>query len=93
MTRVVDGITVYTFDEWRKKADRKEWIEKQLENAEVCETCEGEKTHECDCGDVHDCCACDATGTYSDFDPRNEYERTLRNEIKRLQEYIAKQAA
>lgn len=88
MTKVFEGYIVYTFKEWRELPHIKEWIIDQLEDTEECDNCLGSGDCQCDCGDFHSCNVCGGEGNFSNFDPRNEYEKTLREEIERLRKYI-----
>jgi len=90
MTKKLHGYTVYEYDEWKRLPHIAKWLEKRQAEAEseTCDICSGSGRHECECGDIHSCAACDGTGTYSDFDPRLAYERELRGEIERLRKYV-----
>jgi hypothetical protein len=86
MTKVFDGITVLTFDEWKRKP---EVIEAYAE-VEECAMCHGTGSHDCDCGDTHTCGECDGVG--KERSQREIYERALRDEIKRLRSWQAGEA-
>jgi hypothetical protein len=81
MTTVVDGIRVLTFDEWKIKPEVLE-LENDLED---CDVCNGDGTHECECGDEHDCCACDGAGKISNL--KDIYAASLREELARFLEW------
>ena len=78
MTKVYDGVTVLTYDEWQKKPEVKEMYGETAE----CSICDGTGEHECECGDTHECGACDGSG--KSIDLREMYEKELRDEIGRL---------
>lgn len=78
MTKVIDGITVLTYEEWKKSPAIKELAD----SIEVCDTCDGTGEHECDCGDTHECGACDGSGKLQDI--CDVYERLLRGELEKL---------
>ena len=78
MTRVIEGATVLTYEEWEKKPAVKELFGE----IEECDTCDGSGNHECDCGDTHECGACGGSGKVKDI--RNIYEDELQSEIKKL---------
>ena len=78
MTKVYDGVTVLTYDEWQKKPEVKEMYGETAK----CSTCDGTGEHECECGDTHECGACDGSGKLIDL--REMYEKELRDEIGRL---------
>lgn len=75
---VIGGVHVLSFDEWKRTPSVKE-MELQLEN---CEQCLGEGTHECDCGDIHDCHSCDGEGKKDNLD--KIYRNALRDELQKL---------
>lgn len=85
MTTIYQGVTVLTYEEWLKLPEVAEYLGERVEE---CLTCDGSGDHICECGDEHPCGACDGTGTIEDF--RNIYEKQLREEINKLQNYVAK---
>jgi hypothetical protein len=46
------------------------------ETAEECDECMGSGEHECDCGNTHECSACDGTGVSNDGTTFSEMYRT-----------------
>jgi hypothetical protein len=82
MTKLYLGVKVLTYEEWIKLPVIAEAGIKR----EKCDLCDGMGNHECECGDTHECRACDGTG-YLDK-TRNVYEKQLRNEIEHLQSWI-----
>lgn len=81
MTKVFDGVTVLTYEEWINKPEVAEYLS-EIAVDEDCENCDGTGEHECDCGDVHDCHECNGSGTL--LDARGVYEEDLRNEIRKM---------
>lgn len=78
MTKVYDGVTVLTYDEWQKKPE----VQQLYGESTECSTCDGTGEHDCECGDTHTCGACNGSGKVVDL--REMYERELRDEISRL---------
>jgi len=82
MTKVIDGMHVLTYEEWKKRPA----VVEMLRTAPECESCNGDGHHECNCGNDHECNTCDGTGKTINY--RNEYEFRLRAEIRNLQKWI-----
>jgi len=82
MTKIIQDMTVYTYNEWFKLPAVQEMYGKLKD----CPTCDGEGEHECECGDTHDCNACGGSG--KEKDNREIYEHLLREEIKSLHGWI-----
>ncbi len=80
MTKIIEGISVLTYEEWEKKPEARQL----LGDADDCDECDGTGEHECSCGDTHDCRACDGSGKDGGVNLRDIYEESLRNEIKKL---------
>ena len=78
MTNIIDGIHVFTYEEWSKRSD----VSEMLSQSEDCPTCGGEGEHQCECGDTHECRACSGDGKTTDF--REKYESLLRDELNKL---------
>lgn len=78
MTKVYDGVTVLTYDEWQKKPE----VKGLYEESDECDVCEGSGEHTCECGNTHECEECDGSG--KEINLREMYEKVLRDEIKRL---------
>ena len=76
--KVIDGVHVLSLEEWKNTRAVKE-MEEQLED---CPDCYGEGTHECECGDVHDCRTCDGEGKKDNLD--KIYRNSLREELQNL---------
>ena len=76
--KVIDGVHVLSLEEWKKTPAVKE-MEAEFED---CPECLGDGTHECDCGDVHDCHNCDGEGKMSTLD--KVYQSSLRDELQKL---------
>ena len=70
----------YTYKEWLEAYDI-------TEEFEECSECNGDGDHECDCGDIHDCKACNGIGQVSV--QMEEYETYKRDTEKRLREWEA----
>lgn len=88
--KVINGVHVLTLDEWKKIPAVKE-LEAEFE---PCPECHGDGTHECDCGDVHDCHECDGEGKTITLD--KVYQQALREELEKLlqwREGLAKKTA
>ena len=80
MTKIIEGITVLTYEEWEKKPEARQL----LGDTDDCDECDGTGEHECSCGDTHDCRACDGSGKDGGVNLRDIYEESLRNEVKKL---------
>jgi hypothetical protein len=78
MSKIIDGVHVLTYDEWKNKPE----VADELLDVEECSTCDGDGVHECECGDTHDCMVCSGSGKAVDF--RERYEAILRDELKKL---------
>ena len=78
MTKVYDGVTVLTYDEWQKKPE----VSALYAEVDECDMCHGTGDHDCECGDTHTCGKCNGAG--KEMNLREMYERELRDEIKRL---------
>lgn len=82
MTKIIDGVRVRTFDEWKEQPGVVE-IEEALEDEE-CDKCEGSGEHHCECGDEHDCGFCHGTGTNGGETLQSIYQEELRSELGKL---------
>jgi hypothetical protein len=82
MTRLYQGVKVLTYEESIKLPLIPEAGLKQ----ERCDVCDGMGDHECECGDTHECRACDGTG-YA-YKTHADYVGALRSEIEHLQAWI-----
>ena len=53
-----------------------EWLERNpdLATEDDCPECDGEGTHECSCGHVHNCSTCDGTGRVRNLAARQLYQ-------------------
>ena len=81
MTAHIDDVTVMTFIEWECLPE----VKKMYDEAPICERCDGNGQHECECGDTHECVACHGSGKIINL--RNIYEKQLRSEIERLRSW------
>ena len=70
----------YTFEEWLAVADLSD-----EDRYEECETCNGEGTHECDCGDEHACRQCNGAGKLDIA--KQEYNLLKRENEKKWKEW------
>lgn len=87
MCKVVDGFTVYTFDEWKELPEVKEIAEQIEDKSEKCSECNGEGDHECECGHRHECGFCDGKGTTGIGTLKDLYEEELSKELKKMLEW------
>ena len=74
--KVIDGIHVLSFEEWKKIPS----VLEMEEGFEDCPTCGGDGKHECDCGNIHDCNDCDGNGKSQNLD--KIYREELRKELQ-----------
>lgn len=77
--------TFLTFEQWKaENPDLKEIPEE-------CELCGGSGIHECpDCGDSHDCGACQGSGKVVEVTIRQMYNSQRKRDEERLQAYLAR---
>lgn len=80
MTKVIDGVRVFTFDEWSQLPE----TEKLFAKIDKCPECDGSGNHTCECGDPHECGYCDGTGNEKGIRPKEIYQKELRDELRRL---------
>lgn len=73
-----EGVTVLSFNAWKDQ----EGVHELLLDAGECDVCHGAGSHDCECGDTHECRACEGTGHQIKL--RDLYEKELRAEIHKL---------
>jgi len=78
MAKVIEGVHVLDFDEWKRRPE----VIAMEEEFEDCDECHGDGTHECDCGHVHECSFCDGKGKTSTL--QDEYNSQIKEELKKL---------
>ncbi len=83
-----------SFEEWEALPENQKLKEQLLEEETDCEECNGEGEHECECGDVHTCLACDGTGKeeYGELSVeqamKSIYKKQLADEKEKLNKWM-----
>ena len=76
---------ILSFDAWKQL--NKDLVEELESKKEECDYCDGFGSHECECGDEHDCKYCEGTG-YVNGDPehilRTTYDKRLQAEVEKI---------
>ncbi len=83
MTRIIDGVEVLTYDEWKILPEVVEMYDK----LDDCRECGGTGEHDCSCGDEHECYECKGSGKIKSLS--DIYRDTLQIEIKKLTDWNA----
>ena len=71
-----------SFEEWKKLFTSEELEE--FEEAYICDCCNGSGVCECDCGDIHDCKACNGDGHNTESALYKRYLNQVNKEDKLL---------
>lgn len=83
MTTIFQGVKVLTYAEWITLPSVKE----MGASLDDCDVCDGRGEHKCECGNTHECPACDGAGKVENM--RDIYEARLRSEIENLQSWVS----
>ena len=79
--------TFLTFEQW------KEQNTDLFEVKEDCDECNGSGSHECECGDVHDCGFCQGTGKVVDVTLSDMYRSARARDESRLEKWLERNRA
>ena len=76
---------VKTFKQWT--ADNADMLEELEATPTICDVCDGDGRHECDCGDMHHCRNCHGSGKLNTNIAQDLYHKYLSGDAERIKRW------